>query len=146
MQSCSHDDQYSFYFIFFQIYTNGYITLDSNFESPNPASLDPNNNPQKMVAPFWSDIDMKSDSKIWYQLYNRFEDAGASDVSSVLSKVQSLVVENFRDSSVAGSFEPNTALVVTWENVVQSPARDHAAQVIIPSGVPSHGDLGQNRS
>ncbi|XP_061188739.1 uncharacterized protein LOC133196904 [Saccostrea echinata] len=107
------------------IYTNGYITFDSNYESPNPAILEPNNNPQKMVAPFWSDIDLKTDSKIWYQLYNKF---GTANVSNTLSEVKSIVVENFRDSSVAGSFEPNTALVVTWENVVQSPALNHALQ------------------
>lgn len=106
------------------IHTNGYITLDSNFESAKPALLKSGNS-QKIVAPFWSDIDLKNDSKIWYHLYNKFD---STDVSLIMSEVKSLVRGNFRESSVADSFEPNTVLVVTWENVVQSPARLHETQ------------------
>lgn len=114
-----------YYFSEFQIHTNGYITLDSNFESAKPTLLKLGKS-QKIVAPFWSDIDLKNDSKIWYHLYNKFD---TTDVSLIMTEVKLLVKGNFRESNVADSFEPNTVLVVTWENVVQSPARLHDNQV-----------------
>lgn len=122
---CKCNDDFFVWSFEFQIYTNGYVTLDSNFESAKPSKLSKDDS-YKMVAPFWADIDVKSDSKIWYHLYNKF---GNADVTSILSETKALVKNNFRDTTVSESFEPNTVLVVTWENVVPSPQRFHKMEV-----------------
>lgn len=114
------------YVFIFQIYTNGYVTFDSYFNSGRPQqfSVQPGSLPDKIVAPFWSDIDMTADSYVWYHFYNQF-----SANSSVLYEAQTLIVQNYKDSMVASSFSPNTALVVTWENVRPAPASVYSSQV-----------------
>jgi hypothetical protein len=80
---------------------------------------------ENMVAPFWSDIDMASDSRVWYHFYNKFSNSS----SGILSQAQSLVVQGYRDPAVAAGFDPNTALVVTWERVYPAPANMYPMQV-----------------
>lgn len=111
-----------------QIYTNGYVTLGNDFNSGRPRLLMDQTELQaeSMVAPFWSDIDMSSDSRVWYHFYNKF--SAKSLVS--LRQAQSLIVQNYKDPAVASGFDPNTALVVTWENVRPAPASIHSTQVL----------------
>lgn len=102
------------------------MTFDSYFNSGRPQQfyVQPGSLPDKIVAPFWSDIDMTADSRVWYHFYNQF-----SANSSVLYEAQTLIVQNYKDSMVASSFSPNTALVVTWENVRPAPASVYSSQV-----------------
>lgn len=111
----------------FQIYTNGYVTFDSEYNSGRPQKFTGQRagQPDAMVAPLWSDMDMTGDSNIWYHFYNRF-----SANSSVLLEAQSLIVDNYKDPVLASSFSPNTALVVTWENVKPAPASIYSSEVL----------------
>nr|XP_022333526.1 mucin-like protein [Crassostrea virginica] len=107
------------------IYTNGYVTFDSEYNSGRPQKFTGQSagQPDAMVAPLWSDMDMTGGSNIWYHFYNRF-----SANSSVLLEAQSLIFDNYKDPVLASSFSPNTALVVTWENVKPAPASIYSSQ------------------
>jgi hypothetical protein len=111
-----------------QIYSNGYISVDERFDDSKPTLLSDTSGAaaDKMVAPFWTDVDMTQGSGIWYRLYQKF---GERDDSAILLRVKDQIVNNIKDPKDVTSFDPNTALVVTWENVVPSPRSRYTSKV-----------------
>lgn len=113
-----------------QIYSNGYISVDERFDDRKPTLLSGTFGTavNKMLAPFWTDIDLTCGSGIWYQLYQKF---GERDDGAVLDGVKDHIVNNIKDQKDVISFDPNTALVVTWENVVPSPRSLYSSKVYV---------------
>nr|XP_022318516.1 uncharacterized protein LOC111121500 [Crassostrea virginica] len=73
----------------------------------------------RILAPFWSDIDLTEGSRVWYHLY---QDDGSLGVRNYLSQAKAFIVQNIlypEGEREAG--DPNTLLVVTWERVVPAP-------------------------
>lgn len=104
-----------------QIYSDGFISADAKFDEGKPTLLSDSSGAlaDKILAPYWTDIDLSSQSRIWYQLY---QDNRAQNVEAIFTDAKELVVNNIRDQGDdVEPFNPNSVLIVTWENVVPSP-------------------------
>lgn len=104
-----------------QIYSDGFISADARFDEGKPTLLSDSSGAlaDKILAPYWTDIDLSSQSRIWYQLY---QDNRAQNVGAIFTDAKELVVNGIRDQGGDGEpFNPNSVLIVTWENVVPSP-------------------------
>lgn len=103
------------------IYSDGFISADARFDEGKPTLLSDSSGAiaDKILAPYWTDIDLSSQSRIWYQLY---QDNRAQNVGAIFRDAKELVVNSIRDQGGDGEpFNPNSVLIVTWENVVPSP-------------------------
>ncbi|XP_062596320.1 serine-rich adhesin for platelets-like, partial [Saccostrea cucullata] len=130
------------------IYSNGYVSVGERFDDERPVLLSDTSGSivnNKVLAPLWTDIDLTSDSHIWYQLYHKFGDTG---VTNVLTRARDLVVSNLKDAEeVTSSFDPNSALIITWENVVPSPSSLYSTKnatfqlVVVSDGVATYASF-----
>lgn len=105
---------------FFQIFSDGYISMDNRLDVGRPGLFsDTVSSGDRILAPFWSDIDLTEGSRVWYHLY---QDDGSLGVRNYLSQAKAFIVQNIlypEGEREAG--DPNTLLVVTWERVVPAP-------------------------
>lgn len=87
-----------------------------------------NSNPEKlpfgdynMVAPFWSDIDLKGTNfaDIFYHLYDKYSVSNTTEAEHFLKSALSILQSH---DSVFENFTITTALLVTWDHVSPYPA------------------------
>ena len=94
---------------FLQISTNGYISFDRAFASPYPTRF-PGFTYTSLVAPFWSDVDIRRDGKVFYNVYMK-------TTSSYIERA----THDVRQFSRFDSFTAHWVLVVTWDRVPNYP-------------------------
>jgi len=104
----------------FQVQVNGFVSLGTPGNPQYPAwyprlneSLGQNNS---VIAPFWTDIDLRgSNGTIYLGVISRFS-AGetiSSQDAEVYKAVRGLVLQGYGDSS----FLPTQVVTVTWQDV-----------------------------
>ena len=105
---------------FFQIFSDGYISMDTRLDVGRPGLFsDTVSSGDRILAPFWSDIDLTEGSRVWYHLY---QDDGSLGVRNYLSQAKAFIVQNILyPEGERETGDPNTLLVVTWERVVPAP-------------------------
>ena len=94
-----------------QISDNGIVSFDIGFSS-RTTSLLPGSTHTSLIAPFWSDVDVRRHGKVFYQAHTESESGYVKRAS-----------DDVRDM-MGGQFTEFTAgwvLVVTWDKVPQSP-------------------------
>jgi fibulin 1/2 len=89
--------------------TNGYISFDRAFASPYPTRF-PGFIHTSLVAPFWSDVDIRKEGNVFYNVYL---DTKSSYIERATHEV--------RRFSRSGSFTARWVLVVTWDRVPNYP-------------------------
>ena len=92
-----------------QVGTNGYFSFGRQVTNCCPIPFP--NGPYYLVAPFWSDIDIRGDDggEIYYQVHSR----GSKSVSDELLDEVSVFISNSQQTVFNGSW----MLVATWDHV-----------------------------
>jgi len=111
-----------------QVQVNGFISLGSPGNPQYPAwypRLNQNLGHNSVIAPFWTDIDLRdSDGKIYLGIISRYSagESVSSKDAEVYEAVRQLVLHGYGDSS----FVPLQIVTVTWMDV---PPHDYKDQV-----------------
>ena len=94
-----------------QISDNGIVSFDIGFSSGAPSLL-PGSTHTSLIAPFWSDVDVRRHGKVLYQVHTESE---SSYVNRASDDVRRMMGEQFTE------FTAGWVLVVTWDKVPQFP-------------------------
>jgi len=108
-----------------QIHINGFVSLGS---PPYPA-WDPHfSNRSSVIAPFWTDIDLRStDGVVYFNHILRYsaEEVVAPRDAEVFDAAKLLALSGAGDAG----FLPTEVVTVTWQNVSLYPAELYSSQV-----------------
>lgn len=113
-----------------QVNENGIISFDGSFHNPYPQLFPVDGSNSFVIAPYWSDNDIRRDGEVRYVTYsqsNSMSDifSGSAITSSdeqgqtLLDKVNAFV--QARQSEIEDRFVGNWLLVVHWDHVHPSP-------------------------
>lgn len=91
-------------FWFSKVNTNGDVTFESSL-SQFVANSFPISGSHKIIAPFWTDIDIRNGGQLWYRLTTQdlMLEQGTSEIRNLFPHIL--------------SFAASWIMVVTWENV-----------------------------
>lgn len=108
-----------------QVSTNGIISfglpfyIHQPFLFPSPFTIISS---QYLVAPFWSDVDIRTEGTISYEVHSIGNDASEAILSTV-----SGFISNYTGDSFNGSW----LLVALWDSVHEFPATDPAVSLTL---------------
>jgi len=108
-----------------QIHVNGFVSLDF---PPYPAWYPHFSSRLSVIAPFWTDIDLRSSDGVVYFnhiLRSSAEEIVAPQAAELFDATKYLVQTGAGDAS----FLPTEVITVTWQNVSQYPAFYYASEV-----------------
>jgi len=116
-----------------QVQVNGFVSLGSPGYPQYPAwypTLNQNSGLNSVIAPFWTDIDLRyGNGKIYLGIISRFsaaETVSAQD-AEVYESVRRLVLYGYGDSS----FLPTQIITVTWQDVAPHDYRDQVRGLMV---------------
>ena len=104
------------------MYSNGYITVDKTYDSPNPpqGGVLPKGFP--LFAPYWTDIDASGEGgSVFVDTYDLTSDNG-----DIYDEVVTKVKMHIDLYGGIADFEPTYTVVATWEQVAPYPANKTA--------------------
>ena len=108
-----------------QVSTNGIISfglpfyIHQPFLFPSPFTVVSS---QYLVAPFWSDVDIRTDGTVTYEVHTSDNEASATILSTI-----SGFISDYTGVSFSGSW----LLVVLWDSVREFPATDTAVSLTL---------------
>ena len=107
-----------------QVTTKGYFSLKFvDMADYNPKLFPSPTGPNYIVAPFWSDIDIRDDGEIYYQVHSR----GSNTVSDELLHEVSVFISYSQQAVFSGSW----MLVATWDQVKAFPGNSANASCLL---------------
>lgn len=76
----------------------------------------PKTNKQKVIAPFWTDLDVVEDSRLWYHVYYKYDrlDSNPTRTQNIMDRAEQAI----KDTYTALEFTPVLVLIVTWEKFI----------------------------
>ena len=90
--------------VFYQVGDNGVVSFNTNFSAYTPRSL-PLNGTDKIIAPYWADVDIRGNGIIYYR---------QTTDPSLLTRATSEIRAAF---SLSQNFMAKHLLIVTWNAV-----------------------------
>lgn len=107
-----------------QVADNGFISFGQGFLFSQPvllpSTIDAIRN-ALIVAPYWSDIDVRLQGSIYYRLIEAGRTTGASDMA-LLNFVSGFIAA--KQTNLAANFSATTMLVAQWKDVPPFPNGD----------------------
>ena len=103
-------------FIFIsKVNSNGDVTFESPLTQFTPEPF-PINGSHKIIAPFWTDIDIRNGGRLWYRTTQNFElQQGTTKVRSLFPNIENFVA--------------TWMMIVTWDNVAEYNCGSTCSQV-----------------
>lgn len=113
--------------VLYQITTNGYVTLGSNYRSRTPNLFTNMFNPSKeavldrtgfaMFAPMWSDVNAR-EGNVFYHVYDQATTGLSDDERARTKHVMAKARVDVKRYGGRELFNPTWVMVVTWENIL----------------------------
>lgn len=88
---------------FVKVNNNGLLSFGKAVSTYTPTSF-PLDNGRQIIAPYWADVDTREAGTVWFREVND---------SALLSRIGRDICANV----VGLTFQPTSALIVTWEGV-----------------------------
>ena len=89
-----------------KVNNNGLLSFSIAVSTYTPRSFPlPEEDDRQLIAPYWADVDTREAGTVWFRAVND---------SSLLNRIGRDVRASVDDAS---SFQPKSALIVTWESV-----------------------------